>query len=277
MATPIYVDIHAHVLPGIDDGPRDLDGALALGRAAFAAGTKVLVATPHLRADFPLVHVQELAGRCLALCEALRAEGIGLQVVCGAEVSLLWALEASDRELALATYGQQGTDLLVEAPSTPVIGLESLLSQLDARGPRIILAHPERYPPFQGDLALLVELVEQGVVLQVNADSLLGSERTSLSCRLGRHLVRDGLAHVLASDGHRAQRWRPVTRLAEAVEAAETIVGPRRAEWMAAVAPAAIIAGALLPPAPPACDRIPIAPRGSGRGRRRLAVRRGSQ
>ena len=90
---------------------RDRDGA-----EAAEAGTAVLAATPHLSPDFPAVHVKELAERCEQLREALAAAAITLRLVSGAEVSLVWALEATDEELALATYGQRGTDLLVEAP-----------------------------------------------------------------------------------------------------------------------------------------------------------------
>ena len=69
-----YVDIHSHVLPGIDDGPGELDGALAMARAAAQAGTQTLVATPHLRSDFPDVHLDELSERCQAVREAIERE-----------------------------------------------------------------------------------------------------------------------------------------------------------------------------------------------------------
>ena len=107
--------------------------------------------------------------------------------------------------------------------------------------------------------------MERGILLQVNADTLLGNERRSATCRLGVQLCLDGLVHALASDGHRAESWRPVTRLPDAVEAAATLVGPDRARWMAADAPAAIVEGRELPDAPPI-----VAKRRSGRlwGRR---------
>ena len=66
-----YVDIHAHVLPGIDDGPADLDGSLAMSRSAAESGIATIVATPHLRSDFPAVRVDQLAERCEALRETI--------------------------------------------------------------------------------------------------------------------------------------------------------------------------------------------------------------
>jgi protein-tyrosine phosphatase len=154
-----YVDLHAHALPGIDDGPSDAAGAIALLRAAATSGTGTIAVTPHVRSDFPDVHVDELDRRCRALREAVAREGIDIEVVCGAEVSLVWALEASDEELALATYGQRGTDLLIETPTFEVVGFESRLNQLRAKGLRVTLAHPERNVEFQRAPDRLADLV----------------------------------------------------------------------------------------------------------------------
>lgn len=250
-----YVDLHAHALPGIDDGPSDTEGAIAMLRAAATTGIATLAVTPHLRSDFPNVQVDELDRRCRALRDACAREGIEIQIVCGAEVSLVWALEAGDEELTLATYGQRGTDLLVETPMFDVVGLESRLNQLRAKGLRVTLAHPERNAEFQRAPARLADLVHDGVLLQVNAETLLGADRRSDTHRLGRYLCSEGLAHALASDGHRAAGWRPVTCLAEAVRAAATLVGPARAHWMTHAAPEAIVAGTALPDAPEASSR----------------------
>jgi protein-tyrosine phosphatase len=247
---PDYVDLHAHVLPGIDDGPADAEQALAMLRAAATAGIGTIAATPHLRSDFPDVHVDELARRCKALQEVCAREAIEIRIVSGAEVSLVWALEASDAQLALATYDQHGTDLLIETPTFNVVGLESLLYQLRAKGLRVTLAHPERNVEFQRDPSRLVDLIRQGVLLQVNAETLLELARRSAEHRLGRYLCTEGLVHALASDGHRATSWRPVTRLADAVRTAVELVGPERARWMTQTAPAAIIAGTEVPDGP---------------------------
>jgi protein-tyrosine phosphatase len=245
-----YVDLHAHALPGIDDGPSDTEGAITMLRAAATTGIGRLAVTPHLRADFPDVHVDELHRRCRTLRDAVAREGIEIEVVCGAEVSLVWALEASDEELALATYGQRGTDLLIETPTFDVVGFESRLNQLRAKGLRVTLAHPERNVEFQRAPSRLADLVDDGVLLQVNAETLLGAARRSDTHRLGRYLCAEGLAHALASDAHRAAGWRPVTCLAKAARIATALVGPDRARWMTHAAPAAIIAGTAIPAAP---------------------------
>ena len=79
-----FVDIHSNLLPGIDDGPRDLPAALEMARSATDSGTSTLAATPHLRGDFPAVHVEEIADRCRAVAETARGAGITLDIVPGA-------------------------------------------------------------------------------------------------------------------------------------------------------------------------------------------------
>jgi protein-tyrosine phosphatase len=260
------VDLHAHVLPGIDDGPKDLDQALALARAAQESGTSTIAATPHLRSDFPDVHVGELADRCQAMRAALAQADIALELVCATEASLVWALEASEEDLRLASFGQLGTDLLIESPASAGGGLDGLVYQIRLRGYRVTLAHPERSPIFHSDPALLRELVRQGVLLQVNAESLVGDRRRPRVHRLAVRLCREGLAHAIASDGHRAQAWRPVTALAAAADAAGALVGPERARWMTSEVPSAILAGESLPE-PPAIEGRSLVRRLSRRSR----------
>jgi protein-tyrosine phosphatase len=250
-----FVDIHAHVLPGIDDGPPDLEGALEMLRAAADSGTATIASTPHLRTDYPKVHIDELADRCQALREEIAREKIDISLVSGAEVSLVWALEASEDDLKLATFNQQGTDLLVETPSLNVAGLDRLLYELRIKGFRITLAHPERNPEFQRDPSRLEDLSRQGVLLQPTAEALIRKGRRSPTTRLAQHLCAEGLVHAIGSDGHRAASWRAVTTIGAAVDAVEAFVGPERAHWMTHTAPTAILDGEELPEPPGIIDR----------------------
>lgn len=244
------VDIHAHVLPGIDDGPGSIDETVALVRAAAEAGIGRLVATPHLRADFPDVHVEELAERLEAVRAAVASEVPEVTLVSGAEVSLAWALSAGDEDLRLASFDQRGRDLLIETPSVNTYGFERMLYELRARGYRITLAHPERTPEFQEKRERLRDLSEQGLLLQVNAESLLGDQRASGVRKLAHWLCAEGLANALASDAHRGYGWRPIGRLKLGAQALARLVGAERAAWMTSAAPAAIVDGTALPPAP---------------------------
>lgn len=250
------VDIHAHLLPGIDDGPADLAGTLEMARSAVASGITRLATTPHLRSDFPNVHVGEIAERVREVQRELDSAGIELQVVAGAEVSLVWALDASDDHLRMASYGQRGHDLLIETPDD-VSMLEQLLYQVRARGYRLTLAHPERSVAFREDPFRLMRLSEQGVLLQVNADALLAPPRSGLR-KLAERLCREGAAHAVASDGHRGGDWRPVDRLAKGAQQLSRLVGSERAGWLVSASPAAILDGESLPTAPPASIKVPF-------------------
>jgi len=241
------IDLHSHVLPGLDDGAVDLDASLELAAAAEADGVRVLAATPHLRADFPAISVREIAARCVVLNQHVRLQG-ALQIVPGGEVDLLWAQSASADELRLASYWQRGTDILLETPYGPLASnFEDLVFKVTVQGFRVVLAHPERNPTFQGDPKRLATLVERGVLVQITAQSIASSQRGSRSRKLALDLVREGLAHVIASDAHSANLRRAPLSAGVAVAAT---VSPARAEWMVTDAPAAILAGEPLP-APP--------------------------
>jgi protein-tyrosine phosphatase len=244
------IDLHSHLLPGIDDGAPDLEHALDLARAAADQGTRVLAATPHLRADFPDVHPDELESRCAEVRNAIAEAGIELEVIQGGEAGVMWAVNATDDDLRAGSFGARGTDLLVETPYGPLNDtFEQLLFTLPERGYRLLLAHPENNPTFQRSPERLHELVDRGVLLQVTARSLIRSDMRKGPRPLAESLVRDGYAHVLASDAHSGHQLRPPALGAGATAAAE-LVGAERARWLVEDAPAAVIAGEPLPEAP---------------------------
>jgi protein-tyrosine phosphatase len=259
----MVIDLHSHVLPGIDDGAADIEESLALLRVAAYDGTTELAATPHLRPDYPSVHVDDLADAVASVNERVPAD-LDVRVIPAAEVDLLWSLSATDDELRLASFAQHGTDLLVETPygSLPE-NFEELLFRLVERGYRILLAHPERSVAFQRDPARLARLVERGVLIQVTLPSLLSANGRSRSRALAFDLIREGLAHNIASDAHTPGPVRP-PRLGAGVAAAAR-VAPARAEWMVTDAPAAILAGEPLPAPPVEQPRMEHAARSRGR------------
>ena len=242
------IDLHSHVLPGIDDGPSDIADSVEFAEAAAAQGTTVLAATPHLRSDFPLVEIERVADACAELNERLPADA-DVVVTPGAEVDVMWAQSASDEQLGLASLGQHGTDLLVETPYGLLSDtFEDLLFRITVRGYRILLAHPERNPTFQRDPVRLKEIAARGVLIQITLPSVVARDRGSRSRKLAFALVREGLAHNLASDSHSSGRWRPPA-LRSAVEALAE-AAPAYAEWMVTDAAAAILEGEPLPKPP---------------------------
>jgi protein-tyrosine phosphatase len=251
------IDLHCHILPGIDDGPAEMSGSVELADAMAAAGVRTVAATPHVRPDFPGVRPAELADRVASLAAAAAPS---VSLVQAGEVDVFWAAHASDDELRTVSYGTNGTDLLIETPygSLPPI-FEDTLFRVTARGYRVLLAHPERCPDFRAHPARLSALVARGALLQVTASALVGRVPRSGMRRFAADLVRERVAHVIASDAHRAGSGRAL--VPEGVAAASRLAGPY-AEWMATDAPAAILAGEPLPTPP------------SGRGRPGFPVRR---
>ena len=240
------IDLHSHVLPGIDDGAANVAEALELAAAAASGGVRVLAATPHVRASHPGVIPGELAGRCRELNTRLAEAGVALEVCPGGELDLDRGTAASDEELRLVSYGGRGTDLLVETPYGALPDdFEERVLALAARGFRLLLAHPERSEALQRDPARVAGLVGQGVLVQLTARSLVASAVPSAVQEAAVALVTKGLAHVLASDAHVATGRAPPD-LARGVAVASALVGPR-AQWMASAAPAAILAGEPLP------------------------------
>jgi hypothetical protein len=165
----------------------------------------------------------------------------------GGELSLEMALEVGNAELKQASLDQRGTDLLIETPEN-VEGIDERLSQLRALGYRVILTHPERSQEFQSRPELLESLSDHGILLALDAASLLGPAPSG-SRLLAERLCRSGRAHALAFDAAAGQ---DASELAGPESAAATLVGEQRARWLVSDAPGAMVAGKPLPPMPEA-------------------------
>jgi len=195
------IDLHCHLLPGIDDGPPDIAAALSLAEAQLRAGVRTVAATPHVTPRFrtDAARVDEgVAG----LREALRRARSPLTVVCGAEIDAIVAFDLPDEELSRLTLGGAGW-LLLETPLVGVVPLEEIVASLQARGFSIVLAHPERSPQLQRDPASVARMVRAGARTQVTAAALVGAFGRVVR-KTAERLVDAGLAHVIASDAHGA-------------------------------------------------------------------------
>jgi protein-tyrosine phosphatase len=249
------VDIHCHILPGIDDGAPDLDASLAMALVAAGDGITTIAATPHVRDDHPF-DLTELPERRAELAAALAKGGLDIEIVQGAEVAIEKVGELSEVELRGLCIGG-GTHLLVESPYSHALGwLEDGVYEAQRRGFEPILAHPERCPSFQAEPARLGELVENGVLCSLTAASLAGQfGRTVRS--FATELLSRGWAHNIASDAHDPSRRSP--RLSPGVHAAASTLPSldEHGAWFTTSLPEAIVRGIALPSGPP-----PLAARG---------------
>ena len=238
------IDLHTHILPGVDDGPRNLEGSLDMARAAAADGVEVLAATPHVRDDYP-TDVATMERGVDALREALRDAGIALELRPGAEL----ALDRLDRvgvdELRRFGLGGNPAALLLEFPYVGwPLNVAEWLFRLVAAGFTPVLAHPERNAEVMARPGRLEALVEAGAVVQLTAASLDGRlgdgpRRTAL------RLIDARLAHLVASDAHG-----PGIREIGMSAAADAVGGGALAHWLTHDVPAALLAGGPLPPRP---------------------------
>jgi protein-tyrosine phosphatase len=239
------IDLHCHVLAGIDDGPSTIEGSVALARAAASTENRTLVATPHVSSHYRN-DAGTIAQMVAALNVRLAAEGIAVNVLAGAEIAITSVVEVPSAELPRLGLGG-GPWLLMEPPFAPVaIGLQSILVDLQRKGHRILLAHPERCPAFHRDPAMLETLVTGGVLTSITAGSLVGRFGGQVR-RFALALMDAGMAHNVASDAHdHAQR--PPGMTAELDQAG---FGPL-ADWLTLAVPAAILSGeTAIPPRPP--------------------------
>jgi protein-tyrosine phosphatase len=242
------IDLHAHILPGLDDGPPSLDASVRMAEAAVRAGTRVMAATSHINRGFGL-EPAELAAARADVQDRLRRDAIELEVVQGGELSPGRAQAMDDEDLRALTLGG-GRWLLLECPLSPAAGsLEPLAGELQTRGFGVLLAHPERSPSFQRGPDALERLVERGALAQVTAGAFAG-DFGDLPRRTAFAMLERGLVHVLASDAHDPVHRAPDLMAAlPALERRYEDAGAQ-AEWMTSLAPAAVLAGRPLPARP---------------------------
>lgn len=238
------IDLHAHVLHGLDDGAASLEESLQIARAAVAEGVEAMAATPHVRSDYPTTP-EAMEARVAELTAALRAERVPLRLLPGGEVALDALGELSRDDLRRFGLGGNPGYVLLEFPygGWP-LSLELIVRELAADGIRALIAHPERSRDVQRAPERLAPLVEAGALVQLTAGSLTGAfGRTAQAA--AQALLERGLAHVLASDTHG-----PRVRDAGLSGAVTALGGDATAAWLVRDVPAAIVSGEPLPPRP---------------------------
>jgi protein-tyrosine phosphatase len=231
------IDLHCHILPGVDDGALDVEDSLGLARQAVSDGIERVCATPHIRHDHD-VRIEEVAGRVEALNARLRAEGLPVTVLSGGEVAETAVEGLSDTELARVALGAGRWVLLEPAPGPLSDTLLDRVAHLAERGHRAVIAHPERH--LSADMReRIAALIAAGAMIQATADFFL-REDTAEGMRA---LAEAGLVHLLSSDAHSSRGGRPL-HMAEAfgVLAGIGAVAPH-IEWMRDTAPRAIVEG----------------------------------
>ncbi|MFT7589011.1 MAG: protein-tyrosine phosphatase [Limisphaerales bacterium] len=199
----LEVDMHSHILPGIDDGARDINESLEMIESLINQGFKKLIATPHVMGDFYRNTPKTIGNALEQVRQAVKKEGLNIEIQAAAEYYIddsFWSVIESGKALTLP-----GNYLLFELSfMNKPVNLEDTVWRIQSAGYTPVLAHPERYPYMyeDGNIDQYKKLVDRGVLLQVNLRSFAGGH-SEISQKIARALVDEGLVDLLGTDMHR--------------------------------------------------------------------------
>ena len=253
------IDLHTHILHGLDDGARSLSESLEMVRIGYRDGVRTMVATPHTlngryqndRApiltkvqelnDVLINHAQSNESPCSNSAIRDPHSAIPMRILPGADVYFCKEIFLQLEQGSLTTVGDGGTHLFLEFPPQGIpYRAEDVLFQLLARGIRPIISHPERNLDIRQRPERYYEMIRMGCLGQVTAMSLTGDFGPRVK-RLAEKLLTSRLVHLIASDAHSTHKRPPI--LSDAVRAAKKIVGQEEARKMVTEYPQAVLEG----------------------------------
>ncbi len=234
------VDLHLHLLPGVDDGSRSMEDSLEMARALISLGYTQAAPSPHHRSEYASLDAALCALKLDEVKVALAAAGLGLELFPNAENFFLEeSLMTSLGTKASRTLGS-GKVLLVEAPyQGPLPMLTSFIFKMKLKGVTPLIAHPERCFEFEKK-GRAAELVQAGALLQLDMGALIGRYGKAAE-KLARQFLEDDLYAVAATDLHspvNAKTW-----VGDSLKALEKAVGSQRFTSLVASRPAALLRG----------------------------------
>ena len=195
------IDIHSHILPGIDDGSPSMEHTVELLKLARETGTEIIVASPH--SDNQYTYVPSRVDELIAEAQALAGDGI--RIVRGCDFHLMTENILNALSQPHNYTINRGPYVLMELSDMHIFpNTSQIWDQLEAAGMRIILTHPERNLILQNKIEKIERWVEEGRYMQVTAQSLLGQFGQHAQ-KVAFHLLDHGLCHFVASDGHDIQ------------------------------------------------------------------------
>lgn len=244
------IDIHEHLIYGVDDGSPDLETSLAMAEEAIKDDITHIVCTPHANDAFPY-NKELILDRWIELRELLRGR-LELSLACDFHMSAENIFAALANPLVYSVNGNGY--LLIEFPNTVISQqLSDMLFEMQATGYTLIVTHPERYPAVQRSPELVREWIRRECLIQVTADSILGRWGRRAEA-LSKAMLERNWIHFLATDAHRVE-WRP-PHMKEAYDYVMNLAGEETARRLCVTNPQAVVDGAAWPQQPEAKDLL---------------------
>jgi len=248
------IDLHAHILPGLDDGACDLDEAVEMARIAEEDGITKNVGTPHLFHQARSIYddIQIIEEKWCELKKAIKKEGLSLEVFRGAEVFITHNLMDEIRKHRENLVLNNSSYMFIEFPSDHVFsGVKHLFFEMMSERITPIIAHPERNSVFVRNTGLLYELVQMGGLCQANSGSFSGFYGNT--AQQGAYsFLKLNLIHFVASDCHNSRSMAP--KLSGAAKILEELKGKETAQALLVDNPQAVLDDRPIPYHPEAVD-----------------------
>lgn len=208
-----FIDIHCHLLPGIDDGAANWESTLGMARLAVNDGTRTIIATPHQLGNFSHNRGEDIRAWTTQVQQVLEQQAIPLKVLPGGDVRIEDGMVDLVLRGEVMSLGDLRRHVLLELPHELYFPLEGVLAELNRQGLSGILSHPERNQGLLREPDLLPDLVDAGCLMQVTAGSLMGTFGSSAQ-RMAEWMLTQGLVHFVATDAHGTKSRRPLMRRA---------------------------------------------------------------
>lgn len=241
------IDIHSHILPGLDDGAKNIDDTLGIVRQLQGAGFETLLATPHVLEGTDFISPEDILQATERVRQAVTEAGIPVNILPGAENYIFPEMAKWARAGKLLTLGNTGKYLLVELPMMDIPRYtDQVFFELQVEGLTPVLAHPERYLGLCQDPERLIEWVNKGILLQLDFRSLRGRYGPQAK-QLAERMLSSDLIHFVGSDAHRVSHsdssdW-------EVLQGLRGIIGEERFREVTDTNPQCILTGKDVPSA----------------------------
>jgi protein-tyrosine phosphatase len=196
----IGCDIHSHFVPGIDDGAKDLEDSIAMISGMMDLGYQKVITTPHIMADFFQNDRSSILGGLELVKDELENRGIAFSIEAAAEYYLDFDFPAKLNEGNMMTFGKNFLLFELSYLNAPD-SLSQTIFEMQTKGFRPVMAHPERYPYWYKDLEKYREIKEKGVLLQLNINSISGFYSPDAK-KVAEWLIEQDLIDLLGSDCH---------------------------------------------------------------------------